>query len=332
MTSHAQRVASHGARTIGVILPVFNRRQLVIDTLESVRAQSRRAGVVVVVDDGSTDQSAEAIERWASETNPPFEIRLLRQPNRGASAARNRGAAAASDCEYIAFLDSDDLWPADFLDRTLLALDADPGLIAASVERRILDVATRQWLNAPLPDIWNTQGFFKTIPVPSTTLIRADAFARAGGYCEGLRVRNDIDFHLRLSLQGGWRLLHGEPVVMRRGTSALGGTPHLTDDFDSVEQRLVRARVLDRFVHVHGGDQVMTAESWKNSLGNQWLKIGRLYFRQRRYRESAWCVRRALRFRKNSFGHWFWAALTAPHAATEPASDLHPPDWRDPIA
>lgn len=315
------------AHVVAVVVPVYNRRQLVIDSLERVRLQARPPCVLVIVDDGSTDNTAEAVERWAKEKNPAFELRLIRQSNRGASAARNRGAAAARDCEYLAFLDSDDLWPGDFLERTLLALDADPNLVAASVPRRILDLASGEWLNAPLPDPWNTEGFFKTIPVPSTTLIRADAFDRAGGYCEGLLVRNDIDFHLRLSLRGGWRLLRGEPVVMRRGTAALGGAPHLSEGILTVEQRLVRARVLDRFIHLHGGAGAVKSESWKASLGNQWLKIGRLYFGQRRFRESAWCVRRALHFRKSSPGHWLWAALTASHTPVEPASNLHPPEW-----
>jgi glycosyltransferase involved in cell wall biosynthesis len=91
--------------TISVVIPLYNRRQEVLRALASVLRQSRAADEIVVVDDGSKDGSAEAVEGLGNA-----RVRLVRHPqNRGASAARNTGIAAAQG-DWIALLDSDDEW------------------------------------------------------------------------------------------------------------------------------------------------------------------------------------------------------------------------------
>ena len=88
---------------VSVIIPTYNRWPLVQEALESVLAQSYRWFEIVVVDDGSTDGTAEKLQEIAAP------VRLIVQPNGGVSSARNRGIAAAQG-KYVAFLDSDDLW------------------------------------------------------------------------------------------------------------------------------------------------------------------------------------------------------------------------------
>lgn len=95
---------------ISVVIPSCNRAALLERALQSVFAQTSPVDEVIVVDDGSTDASAELIRDRFSEA------RLIRQPNRGVSAARNRGIAAAR-FEWIALLDSDDSWHADKIAR-----------------------------------------------------------------------------------------------------------------------------------------------------------------------------------------------------------------------
>ena len=98
---------------VAVVVPVFNRCRVVLEALDSIAAQTRPPTKLIVVDDGSTDDTVEHIERWLSSRQLPFESRLIRQSNAGPSAARNRGAAEADECDLLAFLDSDDLWPTD---------------------------------------------------------------------------------------------------------------------------------------------------------------------------------------------------------------------------
>jgi glycosyltransferase involved in cell wall biosynthesis len=95
-------------KRISAVIPLHNRQTLIIETLRSVERQRRRPDEVIVVDDHSTDGSAEVVRRFAATT--PLAVRLLSNDRRkGVSGATNCGIAAASG-DYVALLDSDDLW------------------------------------------------------------------------------------------------------------------------------------------------------------------------------------------------------------------------------
>ena len=87
-----------------IVIPTYNRLRFLTEALASVFGQSRRPDEIIVVDDGSNDGTAEAMARLTDQG-----VRYVRQQNAGPSAARNRGMREATS-EWIAFLDSDDLW------------------------------------------------------------------------------------------------------------------------------------------------------------------------------------------------------------------------------
>jgi glycosyltransferase involved in cell wall biosynthesis len=119
---------------ISVIIPVFNRRQEVLRAIASVEAQTLSPSEIIVVDDASTDDTAEAVASLGDE-----RVRLLRhEHNRGASAARNTGVAAARG-DWIAFLDSDDVWETEKLARQLSTLAAAPDDVPAGVTGYVID-------------------------------------------------------------------------------------------------------------------------------------------------------------------------------------------------
>jgi len=91
---------------VGVVVPMYNARATIAETLESVCAQTHAALDIVVVDDGSTDGCAAIVSEMAEKDN---RIRLVRQDNAGVAAARNRGARETT-AAYLAFVDADDLW------------------------------------------------------------------------------------------------------------------------------------------------------------------------------------------------------------------------------
>jgi len=119
----------HAVKTISVIIPAYNYARYLREAIDSVFAQTYPASEVIVVDDGSTDDTPEVLAAYGNR------IRAIRQQNQGVSAARNSGIAAARG-EYVAFLDADDLWQPAVLEAQLARFDADPnfGLVYCGAE------------------------------------------------------------------------------------------------------------------------------------------------------------------------------------------------------
>ena len=111
--------------TVSVIVPAYNRADLIEETLESVRAQTYRPIEIIVVDDGSTDNTAQAVGEFAERAKGDLEVRYFRQENQGAPAARNHGLLESRG-EFIQFLDSDDLLRPDKLSAQVDALRREP--------------------------------------------------------------------------------------------------------------------------------------------------------------------------------------------------------------
>src|SRR5690349_581518 len=101
---------------VSIIIPTFNRATCIRDAIESAKAQTYAATEIIVVDDGSDDDTAQRVSEMEG-------IQYLYQPNQGHGAARNRGLRAAQG-EYIASLDSDDLWDEDFLATSIACIAA----------------------------------------------------------------------------------------------------------------------------------------------------------------------------------------------------------------
>lgn len=131
-------------RSLSVVIPTYNRAALLCDTLSAVLAQDCPADEVIVVDDGSTDNTAEVVAK--------FGVRFLRQANAGDLVARNTGLAAAST-ELVAFCDSDDLWHPGFLAAMQSLWQAEPRLLAGFGNFRIIREGT-----------WLPQGKFSSAP------------------------------------------------------------------------------------------------------------------------------------------------------------------------
>src|SRR3989339_706645 len=104
---------------VSVVIPAYNREELLPETIESVLAQTFQDFEIIVVDDGSTDNTREVISA--------FPVRYYYQENQGVSAALNKGAELSRG-EYLAFLGSDDIWLRDTLEKQVTVLDNNPGL------------------------------------------------------------------------------------------------------------------------------------------------------------------------------------------------------------
>lgn len=189
--------------TLSVIVPVYNGGAFLAEALTSVFAQSRRPHQVVVVDDGSTDGSAEVALN--------FPVTLRRQSNQGIGAARNAGLAAAC-CEVIAFLDADDLWPADSLAARMDRLESEPCL--AGVYGLVEHFLT-PGLAPTLTEKFHCPVGQTPARLAGSTLLRRSAFEGVGAFDATLRVGETLDWMARLIDRGG-RLAAIDTLVMRR--------------------------------------------------------------------------------------------------------------------
>ena len=114
-----------------VVIPLYNKEKEVTNTLKSVLNQTYKADEIIVVDDGSTDNSKEVVKKIK-------EVKLIKQENCGVSCARNRGVEEAKN-EYICFVDADDLWEEDFLEEIKRLIESFPQAIFYSTSHKMID-------------------------------------------------------------------------------------------------------------------------------------------------------------------------------------------------
>ncbi len=191
-----------------VVIPVYNRAELLRGALESVRAQSCQDFEIVVVDDGSSDDPAKTVAAFADP-----RLRCVRQENRGASAARNRGIALARG-RYVAFLDSDDGFLPHHLERMAKLLENTAN--TAGFARMIVDRGDgRSFLKPPRGPrpgehmanyLLCERGF-----VPTITLVVPREIAARVRYDEAVGYGDDADFAIRLYLSGCRFVMAEEP-------------------------------------------------------------------------------------------------------------------------
>jgi glycosyltransferase involved in cell wall biosynthesis len=299
------------APSIAAIIPVYNRPTVVLEALDSVAAQARRPDRVIVIDDGSTDDTAERVRAWMDRRAGALPCHLVRQANGGAAAARNRGALEADDCELLAFLDSDDLWPADYLERAAGAFDGRRDLIAASADVDIVDHAgTRRhhslaWAAGSITAAILSHG---TTGTPNT-VVRAQTYRAVGGQDESIAFAEDRHLFLRLSLRGPWAHMPGKPVTVRVGHARAAGE---SDHFGYVhaDSSRINAQVMERFIEHDGGGASLPAAVYRAALAKWWYQAGRQLRKLRRPGDAHGCFRRSLHWRPLAPKVWWQAAMT----------------------
>jgi glycosyltransferase involved in cell wall biosynthesis len=190
-----------GTVKVSVIIPTFDSADLLPRALASVASQSHRDVEVIVVDDGSNDETDRTVHQISASY--PFLVRYFRQPHGGGAAARNRGALAAGG-DALAFLDSVDEWSEYSLARLVDALDTT-GADFAYGPATHLDESGDETVVSPaatdhLEDL--AESLFERPRLRSgATLLRRRAFDAVGGFDESLQFAEMCDFHQRLAVR-----------------------------------------------------------------------------------------------------------------------------------
>ena len=277
---------------MSVVIPAYNAAACIGQTICSVLAQTTPPDEIVVVDDGSSDGTAEVARACGDQ------VRVVAQHNQGVGTARNTGVSAARG-DFIAFVDADDLWHPDKLRAQLAAIERDPDLGVVYGEFQVWDPAT--------PAAFPTEVIDEAAIVPrlsgwiyhhllltnwvmtSTSLTRRWVFERTGPFDTGLRLGEDWDFFLRAARHARFLKLRDvvtlyrqhpgqttkqalsenyEALVLDRAVAAFGfeGPNGERPDMGDFRRRRFRGHVSHGVRHLESGDPAVAFASFVKAL------------------------------------------------------------------
>lgn len=185
---------------VSVIMPAYNNQHSIVDALTSIAAQTILPLEVIVVDDGSTDGTIDAVRSMHDRMNG-VRIRLFRQQNNGAGAARNR-AISVSTGTWLAFLDADDQWLPTKIERSLAVNQAEDLMMSchnlygiSKSGEHVIDSRSRWIHHRDNPyGVLFLRGFISS----STVVVRRDVTVAVGGFDSGLRSAQDYELWLAI--------------------------------------------------------------------------------------------------------------------------------------
>lgn len=201
--------------SISVIIPVYNAEKYLKEAVESVLRQTVQPEEIFLIDDGSTDSSAEKAKEFLPD------VTLISQKNKGISGARNAGIKRAKG-QILAFLDSDDLWPEHHLDVLLTAFEQDENLaIVCGHVQQFLNEDTKE-LQSRIPEGQEVLPGY----VAGASLIKKGVFDKVGLFDETLTLAEYVDWFSRAKDAGFQYKLIDDIVLKRRIHSTNIGIRH----------------------------------------------------------------------------------------------------------
>lgn len=266
---------------VGIVVPAWNVAAYLGDTLVSVLTQTHSDWRMVVVDDGSTDDTADVVK-----ANADSRIELVRQTNAGVSAARNRGLKAVGDAaDAVLFLDGDDWLAPDALARLVAALRTAPKAVAA-VGPWTNGAHVRQAVHGDVLErlLWRNR-----FANPGQVLIRRDAATRVGRFREDLRYGEDWEYLARLASLGWFAVAAGtqpvlhvrvrpdgasgrfghDPSAFQACLDAIFANPALGERFSLMQFAALRARAEAESHWVIGRELIRHGQT---AQGRAWLR------------------------------------------------------------
>jgi glycosyltransferase involved in cell wall biosynthesis len=304
--------------TVSVIIPTYNRIEYVPKAIESVLRQTFTDYELIVVDDGSTDGTKDALQKYA------HAIHYIYQTNSGVSLARNAGIRQARG-KWLAFLDSDDEWGENYLITQIAKAKQHPDLCMQTADCRITesDGSSQCYyeINGSLPEFRGADYLHIEKPFHfvvqhgpwqiGSTIILRDALMKAGMFDTSLKISEDYDLMARVALQGPFGMIREELMnVLRRRES-------ITCLTQQARENPIRTRESDERIYqklrkietLNSEERTAVAEIMRanrSAIGNLFLESGQL-------KKARECYRRAFLIRPTvrSLGKYVLSFLPA---------------------
>jgi glycosyltransferase involved in cell wall biosynthesis len=270
---------------VSVIIPTYNRQDMVGEAVQSVLNQTEHDLEVIVVDDGSIDNTRSVIESLNDH-----RVRYFYKTNGGPASARNFGLNKANG-EFVAFLDHDDLWPADFLEVMVSQLEKRTDYGAAYSPIKLLrnnGSVIKSYKKPENKSGWITRDLFnKSFVWTSATIIRKSALENIW-YDETLRQSyEDGDFFLRLSTRIQFLFVEEVEAIKMEHASNLSA---------KVGIQPTRILVLERFYFRLGGDKLVPAKIAMRKISHACRKVAEDKRREGYRTEAITLYKRAIEY------------------------------------
>lgn len=272
---------------VSVVIPAHNAEGTLARALDSVFEQTLQPLEVIVVDDGSRDDTRRIAETYAERHN----VRILSRPvSEGASCARNRGIESARG-ELIAFLDADDEWLPSKLERQVPLFSEDDGLEFISCGALLID-STGTNRGSVYTDrrpvsgenAWRTLLAYNFIATPSV-VARRDSLMAVGGFDPALPFGEDQDMWIKLSMRGRLGYVDQPLVLVHMSPNSLSGAEI---------NKQVRVTLPMILRHVEDRRAELTPAEIRSIVGERLTRLGRTALSHRPYREGAGLLLRAI--------------------------------------
>lgn len=292
-------------KRVTVIVPAYNAAHCLSAAIESVLGQTYKNLELIVVDDGSTDQTREVVRRYGDQ------IRYIQQDNAGPSKARNNGIRA-TDSELIAFLDSDDVWLPGKIQEQIDLLEERPDLSLVFCDAELVDEGGRSYgsmwkqrgcYEAMLDESQQLARPFATIMfmdciLPSAVLLRRTCLDRAGLFDESLRYVEDKDLMLRIALTSKMGCV--PRILMKRLRH--GYSPRQVENVN--ESIIFVVKRMERlYPEQIESDHIDTARL----LAPTYYQLGRCYLDQDKLPEARRALWESVQLRLSGSALGFWA-------------------------
>ncbi len=278
---------------VTVIIPTFNSAQFLTAAVDSVLAQTFKDFEIIVVDDGSTDNTEDVLKKYDDK------VRYIKQKNQGVSIARNTGIKN-SNSKYVAFLDSDDVWMPAKLEKQINALENNPKskacyteYLSVSEDMKPQDLKRLRCNGSALNDLL-LRG--NVIGPPSTILCERQLFEEIGVFDSSLSLSADWDMWIRLACVTELTFLN-EPLIKYR----LHGS-NMSKNVKLLEEDTVR--MLEKAFAMKNLPNELQIKR-KASFAYHYIVFAKAYLTTRRYKDFLRCVMRSVSSDAKQIGSLF---------------------------